>query len=414
MKRNTDSFNDIKDIDGGLRLRSPKAMCRSVSENHHNDIPRTYPLGRSMSEGDSCATYKDILSRAFESGYGKEKSPLQVTPSGESCISGKGTTTIAGFCTECTSPSGMFCSLGNKCLNKKARICEYTEDRSMIVHLGDFIFSWCADGHGGYSVAEYVTRRIASYICSTFDTTNIILSINEMCEIIHEEVKRMSSSVKTGSTLVFVCVDKKAKKVYVANLGDSRCVIVRGDEVVFKSEDLDTSNSEEIKRINTLTDPVTGTSLFIVRMSRDGAMRLSKRYGYVFGNGIIPTAGFGDYSLTIGEIDGIRRIPVVSEVELLNDDVIILASDGLFDSPQKINQTSIMLKGGIKPISLLVNDVKSGLSEPTMLAKHIIDSHIAYIAEEYCKLTKTTTLYGNQVASTATDNKSVCCIVYKE
>lgn len=75
-----------------------------------------------------------------------------------------------------------------------------------------------------------------------------------------------------GCTANVILIDEENKKLYVANAGDSRCVLARGGETVALSFDHKPDNDEEKKRIE-----AAGSVIMEGRV--DGNLNLSRALG---------------------------------------------------------------------------------------------------------------------------------------
>lgn len=285
----------------------------------------------------------------------------------------------------------------------------YTEDASCFVNLGRYKFLICADGHGGSHCSKYATTR-AYQLCFQFTEEKIVKPIEQLLKdivvIIHEEIyKNYTSTISRksdGCTFVMVCVDTLTHKACVANLGDSKCVIVRDGTILFETEDMCCDNPKEFERINK-------TQYSKVIKDQYGCNRL---------NGILMTsAGFGDFHLTCCGEDPVRRNPDISIVDLQVDDVIIVSSDGLFE---KINEHGNGLTAG-KRTSILADDVrKSLLNQNTnlSLSDKLLEYHIQFLVEEYYRINDKGKMYSTQSVreciESSFDNMSILTYIYNK
>ena len=146
------------------------------------------------------------------------------------------------------------------------------------------------------------------------------LEETERCE---EDVH--ASNLTSGSTASVVLI--RDNTLYVANLGDSRCVISRCGRIACLTEDHRLASSEkEVIRVN--QTPET--------FSCDG---------YLCGQLAVSRA-FGNIERCSGKkLPGLLSLPDIIEIKIRQDDeFLIIGSDGLFDSLTPIDATVIIRK----------------------------------------------------------------------
>jgi len=130
-----------------------------------------------------------------------------------------------------------------------------------------------------------------------------------------------------GSTAVCALITAEAKKLFVANAGDSRCILSSGGKAVAISEDHKPGNSAEKKRIKEAEHSVETETIL-----QDGKrIHLSRVDGQI---AVSRAIGDGDYKDKDGppEKQAITCVPDVFERDLKpNDQFLVLACDGLWD-----------------------------------------------------------------------------------
>lgn len=370
------SFLDFSVDDGDVR--PPFSCCRSNSEGistllgRQLDIPSRSPpkLKRARSDGYHSKIKGNCVSVATDAGDGVTKRKMSHKINGS--------------------------------------VVSYTEDRVLSASNGRFELYGVMDGHGGYEVSDLISKEIMKRFVLNGPTGSICEYLANLIADIHRFAEQRIFYTGAGSTLVMAIVDNVDSIAYVANLGDSRCLIVRGNECIFQTVDMSADNPVEVARLNELG--------YSVSRSSDGAMRIDC-------NGLQVTAGVGDFRKgTFGLEDPVRRVPDISQVSLQSGDIILLSSDGLFDSPgiSRGLRRQLTLMGGLKPIEQTVSDMVRGAKSGN-LAKHMIKSHIDYLFRMYKDVAfqmygEASTRWADEdilkAVTTGSDNKSVVCVVY--
>jgi serine/threonine protein phosphatase PrpC len=169
-----------------------------------------------------------------------------------------------------------------------------------------WVYAGIYDGHGGKAAAIYASERLhqvflgrllggmppADAFIESYETTS-----NEM------------SQLDSGTTAVDLLV--REGRIYAANVGDARAIVVGTKRVRQLTTDHRLDDTGERKRVETMGGHI--------------------QYPYTYRGlqGIMPTRSLGDqYFKPVGII----ATPSVSEYELSDDDFLVLAAcDGLFD-----------------------------------------------------------------------------------
>lgn len=188
-----------------------------------------------------------------------------------------------------------------------------------IIHDTNFAYFGIFDGHGGNKVSEYLKANLLNNIRKE-------KSITKGFEKTDSEISKNNQIAQQGSTAITAFI--KNKTLSIANVGNSRALISQNGKAIAISEDQNTKNQNEIKRIK-----------------KAGGFFWNQRVcGY-----LIPTRSFGDfleipaeYKKTISVKALIQPIPEIIKLELSDEyEYLILASDGLWDVVE--NQEAIEL-----------------------------------------------------------------------
>lgn len=203
---------------------------------------------------------------------------------------------------------GCCCINGFRNTMEDAHCMEIGEDRMLF---GVF------DGHSNDKcsqyVAEHLPRKIKMQTLPLADTT-----IEKLCVELDEQF--LEDVGDGGTTGTFCIVERGESKdtfnITVANVGDSRILIVRDSKIIFQTIDHKPLNPEERQRI----ERCGGT----VRMNRvDGDLAVSR----AFGDGMFKKFQGG----TDLRNQKVIAVPDISRVVCQKGDVIILACDGVFE-----------------------------------------------------------------------------------
>jgi len=217
----------------------------------------------------------------------------------------------------------------------------YQEDRHIAFHtLNDGMVFAVADGHGGYTTAQYVVDILQNlwdaHAMANLGTPKTWLSLI---------VRRLAEDTEyfaDGCTLSIVYVPPTEAKAYVAVLGDSPVIIKDAEGKIYVSPSHNVrSNLGERERAE----------------GRGG----SYYNGYIWfdGCGLQMTRGLGDTAMA----KILNREPEIETVSLGPNSFILLATDGLFD-PSHFEDAQ-----AITDIVLLI----SGCMEAADLVKHALD-----------------------------------------
>ena len=217
--------------------------------------------------------------------------------------------------------------------NANSNYRDYMEDKGRaIINLnGDENNSlFCLfDGHGGSEVSSYLQSNFANFFKKSlpFNSSEKLLFFTELFNEIDKNLKELSFS-EMGSTAVIAYIKKEKNKkyIYCANIGDSRCVLIKSNEWKRLSYDDRASDKNEYERI-----------------LKKGGIVLDGRI-----NGqLMLSRAFGDWEL---KEYGVSSDPHVTKIEISNDDqFLVMASDGVWD---------VMDDSEVYKMSILATDSK--------------------------------------------------------
>lgn len=181
----------------------------------------------------------------------------------------------------------------------------YKVDDQMVGLFGVF------DGHGGSRAAEYLKQHLfENLIKHPQFATDTKLALSETYQQTDSEFLKAETSIyrddgSTASTAVLV-----GDRLYVANVGDSRAVILKAGEAIPLSEDHKPNRSDERQRI----EQAGGNVMWAGTWRVGGVLAVSR----AFGNRLLKR-------FVVAE-------PEIQE-EIIEDDVefLVIASHGLWD-----------------------------------------------------------------------------------
>lgn len=169
-----------------------------------------------------------------------------------------------------------------------------------------WIFGGVYDGHNGDFAARYSARHLHRIFLRTLHSD---LSPQESFMFAYEEASRRLQFQDSGTTAVTFLI--KDGRIFTANAGDARAIVIRDREAHQLTIDHRVMNRDELTRI----------------LDRGGTIRGS--YVVRGGEGLMPTRTIGDeYFKPVGIIS----TPAVNSYEISERDVFLIAAcDGLFD-----------------------------------------------------------------------------------
>jgi serine/threonine protein phosphatase PrpC len=169
-----------------------------------------------------------------------------------------------------------------------------------------WIFGGIYDGHNGGFAAEYVAEKLPRiFLDKLFSQTAPGQAFKKAYEIISDELKFQDS----GTTAVNFLI--KNRKIYTANVGDARAIVISKERFIQLTIDHRLDNPDERERVENM-----GGKLYFP-------------YVTTAKGGLMPTRTIGDeYFKTIGVI----ATPSVNKYNIQHDDSMLIAGcDGLFD-----------------------------------------------------------------------------------
>ncbi len=185
------------------------------------------------------------------------------------------------------------------------------QDRSLIQKLSpDQIIFGVFDGHGkqGDKVASFVCNTLPDLLQEDPLTQTILEDTNAALQA---ELETKEYAWKSGTTAVFGVLDRN--KLIVSNTGDSRLLVARNGKEIFSTVDHKPHNPAEFERIVIEGGIINGPYVYDI----DGI------------HGLAVSRTLGDTACHRDDI--VIEEPQIDTVEIKEGDIIIAATDGLFD-----------------------------------------------------------------------------------
>lgn len=201
------------------------------------------------------------------------------------------------------------------------------------------------DGHGGHEVSKYLQDNFANEFKSALPSDNIESTFINVFHSIDEKIKA-SHYFNVGSTgcVVFITVENGKRILYVANVGDTRAVLIKQSQAKRLSYDDRASDKNEYNRI----------------INSGGVVFAGRVYGQ-----LMLSRAFGDWEL---KPYGVINVPHVLRMEIdMNDKYVVIASDGVWDVFEDEDIQKMVVNGeGTNADELCKNIIKNALLRGTM------------------------------------------------
>lgn len=186
------------------------------------------------------------------------------------------------------------------------------EDR-LVISNGKHLFAGVYDGHGGYLTSEFIKQNIIS-IYSKIQ----VLNIPERLELTYKKLeydffnyfKALNNLDFSGSTACSLILTQNA--IYIANTGDSRCILSEQGKALALTIDHKPNEKNEYNRIKQNNEHITYTGVY-----RIGGLAVSRV--------------IGDYHIKNNYKSVIYRPDIFMVKRNEYQDFVVLATDGLYD-----------------------------------------------------------------------------------
>ena len=166
------------------------------------------------------------------------------------------------------------------------------------------------DGHGGVNVSQFLQDNFHIYFKEMLPISNPKENFKQLFSKVDNKIKDLNL-LNIGSTacIVYITKEKGKKVLYSANIGDTRSLLISGNDYKRLSYDHRATDPEEFKRIYQGGGIVFGGRVY-------GTLMLSR--------------AFGDWEL---KTYGVSSEPHVTKINISeNDKYVIIATDGVWDT----------------------------------------------------------------------------------
>lgn len=251
---------------------------------------------------------------------------------------------------------------------------EYQEDRALFRTniLSRYTVAGVFDGHVGSAASEYVKKNVIRVLESELDSNN------QVQRALYNTIKKLEygysgpgytkAKLETkaytdklvklpeiaGTTVVLIVIDNKTHKLYVANVGDSRAILVRNKHVfqITPDHNLDSIGPKTLSQFN-----------------KDGSAYIQEGYLWTttdgsddgkYGLNVVRTLGdplfkarFNPHILKSSSrsYDIISWVPDLLCHKIQDGDTIILESDGITNFMSNTLTAQVALKGGASAVT---------------------------------------------------------------
>ncbi len=172
----------------------------------------------------------------------------------------------------------------------------------------DQLFGGVFDGHGGRAVAKYSALKVPQYVAEYMREQEV--NIPAMFKKVYEQISSEREDRTVGCTALSCLIQNN--KLFAANAGDSRMIIVSDNQIDQVTIDHDVNNEKEVNRILSFGGSIEG------------------RYAWKGMRGLMPTRSLGDHHFD--------SIGIIAEPEIFSREIpkspntfIIIATDGIWN-----------------------------------------------------------------------------------
>ena len=199
--------------------------------------------------------------------------------------------------------------------NPNSRFRDYMEDKGKsILNFNsnpDNALFCLFDGHGGGEVSKFLQENFPKFMKESLpiNNENYNIKLNDLFLKLDDKIKE-NNFYQVGATacIVFISRENGGRVLYCANVGDTRCVLIKTLEAKRLSYDDRASDENEYNRI----------------MKQGGVVFGGRVYGQ-----LMLSRAFGDWEL---KSYGVICEPHITKINIDDDDkYIVIASDGVWD-----------------------------------------------------------------------------------
>ncbi|KAG9406192.1 hypothetical protein AC1031_002523 [Aphanomyces cochlioides] len=175
------------------------------------------------------------------------------------------------------------------------------------------------DGHGGGFVSKYLAKRLHHAVIQHFSQhEDVEAALTESFKTVDIELEALEDADRCGSTAVVFAA--AGSRVWIANVGDSHCLHISDTTCSRVTQDHHVRNCDEVNRIKAKRG-------IIVNQRVSGVSKVTRAFGQN------------------DEKDFIISSPAITTLEVNDDAVFVLMSDGVSDVLSDDEIASIVRRG---------------------------------------------------------------------
>jgi serine/threonine protein phosphatase PrpC len=217
---------------------------------------------------------------------------------------------------------------------------EYMEDRHVVLHHAGTSIAAVFDGHGGSELSEYCVKAFPYHLNKAVleHHHDPAVAMQRAVQGVDDSARDNLGHVSAGSTLCAVLVLPRA--IITANVGDSRAILSRVDEIVDLSRDHKPSDKLEQDRI------LAGGGFVTLPQQTDGVHRVMGRMSV--------SRALGDWELKPW-VSSASDVTVHERTS--QDRFIVVATDGVWDVMSSHEVCSLLntaFASGMRPRAALL------------------------------------------------------------
>lgn len=216
----------------------------------------------------------------------------------------------------------------------QGNIRDYNEDTVHVSKVNNSFYCFGVyDGHGGNGCSIFLRDNLHNYI-KEFSSEGIKQAIIDTEDYFIKnkaKIGQFDIGDPSGSCGIIVCI--KGRQCIIANVGDSRCVVYKNQQVDFSTVDHKPGSDEEKERITKAGGKIYHTpSLFPLYQNGE---QISGPWRVLPGR-LSVSRTFGDVEAKVERFGGMKgvvvAIPDITLIDLTDEyNFIVLGCDGIFD-----------------------------------------------------------------------------------
>lgn len=274
------------------------------------------------------------------------------------------------------------------CINSKnTPVKNFGEDAAFIYESNQFTSFGVSDGVGGWKNYGVDSSKFSFSLVSAITSVLDLISVDEKSgdlsvdlaaenlniahpkQILTEAYTQIKNGIPNligSGTASLATFDKEKKILYTSNLGDSGIVVIRNNQIIFKSESMQ-HNFNAPYQLSLIPEE------FLKLMESRG-----ENLGKLFGDSPLDSKS--------------------SEIELQNGDIIIVASDGVFDNVHLPHLISLLNMMKINEKLVMPEENNNQAQTPADTNSHLTPEFQEHVRQELAKAATTIVAFARENA----------------